>query len=44
MVGAEEEQQLKNGAPDSPFVVTWSVDYYAQKKTEANRTGEQVCW
>lgn len=33
MVGAEEEQQLKNRSPRQPlFMVTWSVDFVTHKK------------
>lgn len=45
MVGAEEEQQLKTGAPDSPSL--WSLGQLTllhTKKDGSNGTGERVCW
>lgn len=38
MVGAEEEQQLKNRSPRQPlFTVTWSADFVTHKKDGSKR-------
>lgn len=38
MVGAEEEQQLKNRSPRQPlFTVTWSADFVTHRKDGSKR-------